>query len=528
MLRAALLAALALVAALAAACGGGAASGEADPASAAPANAMAYIEIAVRPEGDTREDALAAAGKVLATDDPEGKIREFFDKAMAEEDADTADLDYDKDIKPWLGERAGVWFNNKLDADGDPGGAVLVAVTDSDAALDAIHKGYSNSGEKLTKRSYNGVDYEVDEDGTAIGIIGDDFLAAGPEATFKTTVDAQKDGGTLAESDRYKKALGNLADERLAHFYVDPKQALALAAQSNSGTDQQELQQIQQVIPFDKLGALMGSFSADADRLALDMVVNAEGGGGSLGALGDLYSTGSTPLLKELPGETWAAFGSPKYGQSIKAALDQYAGLLGGTAAREQLKNQLGIDLDEDILSWIGDVAFFVRGDTVRTVDGGVVIQVTDSAKAEKGFNKLIGLMQSAGGVSAKPVSVEGAATAFQVSDPSIPKPIVIARSDKKVVGAYGMEAAKAALNPQSKLEDSDTWSAATDALGVDDMQPGMFVAMPPILSLVESSGESDPDYQKAKPYLEAYDVFAIGTKTSDGGGRVRFAAGLK
>jgi hypothetical protein len=527
MLRAVLLAALSLVAVVVAACGGGPASGEADPASAAPADAMAYIEVVVRPEGDMREDALAAAGKVLATDDPEGKIRELFDQAMAEEDADTADLDYDKDIKPWLGERAGVWFSNKPDDEGDPGGAVLVAVTDSDAALDAIHKGYSNSGEKLTKRSYNGVDYEVDEDGTAVGIVGEDFLAAGPETTFKTTVDAQK-GESLAESDRYRKALDSLADERLAQFYVDPKQALALAAQESSGTDQQELEQIQQIIPFDKLGALVGSFSADADRLALDMAVDTEGGGGSLGALGDLYSTGNTPLLKELPGETWAAFGSPKYGQSIKAALDQYAGLFGGAAAREQLKNQLGIDLDEDILSWIGDVAFFVRGDTVQTIDGGVVIQVTDSAKAEKGFNKLIGLLQSAGGVSAKPVSIDGAKTAFQVSDPSIPKPIVIARSDEKVVGTYGAEAAKAALNPQSRVEDSDTWAAAKDALGVDGMEPGMFVAMPPILSLVESSGEADPGYEKAKPYLEAYDVFAIGATSSGDGGRARIAAGLK
>jgi Protein of unknown function (DUF3352) len=456
MLRAALLAALSLVAALAAGCGGGAASGDADPASAAPANAMAYIEIAIKPEGETREDALAAAGKVLATDDPEGKLREFFDKAMSEQDADTAGLDYKKDIEPWLGERAGVWFNNRLDDEGDPGGSVLVSVTDSEAALDAIHKGYANSGEKLTKRSYGGVDYEVDEDGTAVGIVGDEFLAAGPEATFKNTIDAQK-GDALAESDRYKKALEGLADQRLAHFYVDPKQALALAtSQQSTGTDQQELEQIRQIIPFDKLGAVAGSFTADGDRLALDMAVRTEGGG-SLGAFGNLYSTAGTPLLNDLPGETWAAFGSPKYGQSIKAALDQYAGLLGGTAAREQLKNQLGIDLDEDVLSWIGDVAMFVRGDSVQTVDGGVVIQVTDKGKAEKGFNKLIGLMQSAGGVQAKPVSIDGAATAFQVTIPDAPKPIVVARSDEKVVGTYGVEAAKAALNPRSKT----TWSRA-------------------------------------------------------------------
>jgi hypothetical protein len=55
-----------------------------------------------------------------------------------------------------------------------------------------------------------------------------------------------------------------------------------------------------------------------------------------------------------------------------------------------------------------------------------------------------------------------------------------------------------------------------------------MLVAVPPILSLVESSGGADADYAKAKPYLEAYDVLAFGSKSSDGGGRIRFAAGLK
>jgi hypothetical protein len=53
-------------------------------------------------------------------------------------------------------------------------------------------------------------------------------------------------------------------------------------------------------------------------------------------------------------------------------------------------------------------------------------------------------------------------------------------------------------------------------------------VAVPPILSLVESSGSTDADYEKAKPYLEAYDVFALGSTTEGGTGRVRFAAGLK
>jgi hypothetical protein len=130
--------------------------------------------------------------------------------------------------------------------------------------------------------------------------------------------------------------------------------------------------------------------------------------------------------------------------------------------------------------------------------------------------------------VRAKPVSVDGAESAFAVQDPSIPKPIVLARSADKVVVAYGADAAKAALKPQSKLGDSDTWKAAQDALDDDSMQPALLVAMEPILSLAESSGSTDASYQKAKPYLEAYDVFALGSKSSGGNALVRLAAGLK
>src|SRR4051794_25012250 len=142
MLRAASLAALSLLAALVVACGGGAASGDADPATAVPADAMLYGEVTVRPDGDLREDALAAAGKVLNTDDPQGKIHELLDKALADQGG--AGLDYDKDIAPWLGDRLGVWFSSRLEEAGDPGGSLIVDTTDPDAALDAFHRSNSD------------------------------------------------------------------------------------------------------------------------------------------------------------------------------------------------------------------------------------------------------------------------------------------------------------------------------------------------------------------------------------------------
>jgi hypothetical protein len=520
MIRAASLAALSLLAALVVACGGGAASGDADPASAVPAKAMLYAEVAIQPEGELREDALDAAGKVLNTPDPEAKIREFLDKALAEEGE--TDLDYDRDIKPWLGERAAVWLSTRLDDEGDPSGAVVVDVTDADKAMDAIRAGAKDEGRKLTDGSHNGVDYLVDEDGDAAGVVDDELLLIGPEAEVKSSIDAQK-GDSLAEADRYKEGVDALEDERLAHFYMDLRTLFRLAMQSEPNDE--DFQAFQQLIPIDKLPPVVGSFQANGERLALDVAVR----GDSLKDLGPLaagWGGGSTDLLKELPGDSWAAFGTPNYGETLKQTLNAYAGMLGGPAMKQQLKNQYGIDIDADVLDWIGDVAFFVRGDTMQSLDGAAVIQVTDSGKAERGFTKLVGLLQAAGGVKARPVNVDGADTAFSVSSPDLPKPIVLARSSERVVIAYGGEAAKAAFSPSKKLGDSELYSAATDALG--DVDPALLLSMPAVVKLVEALGATDPSFEQARPYLDAYDVIAYGIEGGDDGGRFRFVAGLK
>jgi hypothetical protein len=136
MLRAAALSLTCAVLALTAgACGESGSGGSGDPASLVPAGVSFYLEAAVQPEGDRREDALAAAGKILRTDDPATKLRELIDKELAEEDEG---LSWEKDFAPWLGEDAGVWATN-LQAD-KPSFAVIVATKDTEAAKAALAK----------------------------------------------------------------------------------------------------------------------------------------------------------------------------------------------------------------------------------------------------------------------------------------------------------------------------------------------------------------------------------------------------
>src|ERR671914_257462 len=86
MLRAALTLLCVLVALTAAGCGESGSGGEGDgPASLVPADAVLYAEAAIRPQGDAREDALAAAAKIMRNDDPATELQRLFDKLVADE-----------------------------------------------------------------------------------------------------------------------------------------------------------------------------------------------------------------------------------------------------------------------------------------------------------------------------------------------------------------------------------------------------------------------------------------------------------
>jgi Protein of unknown function (DUF3352) len=510
MLRSATLATLALLTALVAACGGGAASGEGDPSTAVPGDADFYVEVVVRPEGDLREDALTAAGKVLATPDAEREIRELIDRVFAQNP--DVDLDYGRDVAPWLGERAGLW------ADAAAGGAVaLLAATDTDEAWESIQAATRRDGKRATERSHRGVDYLVDDDGSAAGIV-DDFAAFGTEPELKRTIDAAG-GDSLADNDDYREGLDGLADDRLAHFYADLRAVFSLAAQSDPQTAR-EMQQLEALIPFDRLPPLTGALLANGDRIALDVGAHIEGN--ALRNLGAFTGVPGTPLVREVPADSWAALGSPRVGESYRVLLDQ----VGGGIAKQQLESELGLDLDQDVLSWIGDMVIFVRGTTLDTLDGGAVLEVTDEERAAAGFGKIVGLLRTRGQLDPQPVRIDGAETAFAV-DEGTPKPIVFARSDDRVVVTYGEDAAAEALDPGETFGDSDLYEQAKSLLD-DDVDPGIVLSMPALLEVVESSGETDASFERARRYLEPLTVIAVGGGLDGDRANGRVAVGLK
>jgi hypothetical protein len=520
MIRAAALslscAALALTAA---ACGESASGGDADPASLVPANAPMYFQAAVQPSGERGEDALAAAGKILRTDDPAGKLRGLINEELAQEGDG---LTWEKDFAPWLGEDAGVWVSD-LAAD-EPAFAAVVATKDSEAAAAAIQK-FKQTGEATTwtKKSHGGVDYELNADGSAVGIV-DDFAVVATEPAFKQTVDLSDGGETLADSDRYKDAIGDDADESLGHYYMDTKAIFDLAMAEDPDAAAQ-FEQFKGYFPLDKLGPVTGSFEADGDGMTLDTVLTGVPEG-PFRELAEMYAGGETELLGDLPADAWGAFAMPKLGESAKTLFDSFAGALGGAAIGAQVQQATGLNLEQDVFSWIGDAGVFVRGESEADVDGALVIQSTDDAKAGAAFGKLIGLIGKQAGAQPEPVQLDGAEQAFTLQADA-PQPVVLARGEGRVVVAFGEAAATAALSSDAKLADSELLGEVQDVLG-DDFKPSLLLSLPSVVKLVDATGAADAEFDEARPYLEAFGTVAAGGKADGDRIESRYAVTLK
>jgi hypothetical protein len=502
LIRAFLVAAVLLVAG----CGGGGSDGDADPATAVPSDALFYAEVVVRPEGSLREDALAAAGKVLRTDEPEARLRELMRSAF--EDAGE-DVDYERDVQPWLGERAGFWVEPTSEKDNF--GVLLLEAADFDKARDSLRASLERGGRTVSERSHRGVEYLVNSEEVAAGVVGD-FAAVGREPDLRRTIDASE-GSSLAEADAYREAVDALEDERLAHFWADMRELMRLAlAEDELGA----------MVPLDSLRPLAGSFAADGDRLAVELQSLTSGED----ALAPWLATGPTPLVQELPADAWAAGGAADLGEGLRTTLDQVAGAFGGIAIRRELQRETGLDLDRDLLDWIGHAAFFVRGSTPSTVDGGLVIQPTDEQRAADAFGRIVGAVQRAASVTARPIDVPGAEQAFVFNDRTVPKPIVLARGSGLVVLAFGAAAAEAALGSGERLGDTDAYAEAEELVG---MEPSFMLSMPAVLELADAAGATgEPDFTELRPYLDTLSVIAAGGIEDGDRSTARIAAGLR
>ena len=496
-------------------CGGGG-DGSDGPATLVPADAPAYFEAVVRPEGEAAESAEAALGKIIDSDDPGQEIITQIEESAAE---DGTDFDYEADIEPWLGERLGIYPSS---LEGESEVVLVLETTDPDKALEFISSQEDATGEKL---EYNGTDYELDADGDAFGIV-DDFLVFGDEAGFKKTVDTSDGDDVLADSDEFNDSVDDLPSERLATLYAVPKTFIEAIPEDE--VDPQGRDIILEALDESGDEPILGDMTASDTALTFEL---SSGGGADV-------STEESSLVSELPAEAWLGLGFADIGAAVENGLSsiENAGIPGVDAAtiREQLRAQVGINLDA-VINALGDGALFVQGTTMKNVGGALVIESTDPAASAQLLTKLQGVISRQADpkeLKVQPLASTGGDTGFQLVDPTgeLPQPIQVVQRGDRIVAGYGAGSVEQALSPQSgaaALSGSPGFTGAQEAIG--DLGIDAFLSFAPVFQLAEASGgASDPDYQRAKPYLDALDFLAVGSGSEDDRAIARFIVGLK
>jgi Protein of unknown function (DUF3352) len=568
---------------LAAGCGSSHPTGtSADPAGVVPSFAPVYIGAVVRPEGGKLEDEALAAGRALT-----GQRNPYARLLGVLRTPGSPALDYGRDVKPWLGENAGLFFTvlgstealAKLLQQGLLGtgggaewpfgtdgaqGAIVLDTSDLAAAKKFVSTQAAHAGAHTS--AYKGVSYEASAGGDAFATVGK-LVVLGTEAGVRAVIDTSQSGASLKGTGPYAQLQTVAPAGALGHVYQNPA-ALKQAHLARSGAGEGAAQSAPALL--EELGGarpLNVSLVPAAKSIALDADIGpapaaSSGSGAHQSGLASALATGSQ-ALGELPGESWLAAGLGDTGGERGGALEGLRNLLSlastlgasGTGAPPSPTspqvtlsvqgvlegmltplNVLAADTPQakrDYRAWMGEAGVFASGTTVLELKAGVVIDSTDPAASRAAVGKLASALNRSGAEASR-ATIAGTDAAIEVKVTGLPVTLVIADGlaqdgQTKFVMGVGESSITSALHPSSTMSGSAAYTAAQSALG-EGIKPSLAVDFATMLSLLEGVGLSeDPTIAPYVPFLRNSTTLAGGGRSLGGGmERLRLVQGLR
>jgi Protein of unknown function (DUF3352) len=563
--------ALLLVVGFTAGCGSGSPAGSsADPAGVVPASAPVYAQAVVRPGGDLQSNALAAGRKLTHRSAPYSELVELLQAPGSPA------LDYEKDVAPWLGPNAAIFFTSLASssslesllgstfggsaaasgsgawpfASGSGSGAqgaIVLNTSDLDKAKAFVSEAASHAG--AHGASYRGVSYELSPGGDAFAIV-DRLVVLGTESGVRSVIETSQGGSALAHDPTYVNLASVAPAETLAHVYGNPS---ALAHEDGVAVGSHGLTGLLRALggggPVNlSLVPSSSSFALDAD-VAPATGAAAGGGAGGGGLIGAAASGGSA--FGALPGDSWLAAGLGKLGSTAKEReleqLEQVLSLasgLGGKAASEAaaspqvtlsvkgiIEGLLGplrkltansAEASRDFSSWMGEAGIFASGTTILELKAAIVIDSNDPAASEAAVGKLASALRATG-EGASPTTLAGTDAAVEAKISGLPVTLVIANGrdasgKTKFVIGLSSTSVQEALDPSSTMSGSPTLTATRNAVG-EGATPTVAVNVGSLLTLLEGVGLSeDPSVAPFLPYVRAATTLSGGGKSLAGG----------
>lgn len=301
--------------------------GGAQPEDVIPATALAYVDVDLDPSAEQKLDALRFVRKFPKAPDEVKRDDVDFGEVLvkqAQKEGQLTNLNYETDIKPWLGKRFAVAV---VPEGNEFVPLVALATTDADKAKAAVAK------LDATKSYCNvGADYVV---------------CGGKQATVDGAVKSAKDA-SLAKAKNFASDMDGVGNPGIATMWLDTEAAVraGIAKAKVSASASASSAQLDDLAAKAK-GRVAAALRFDGTALELAArsfdTAKVEGKNGDTG-------------VNELPTGTLAAFGLANGGETVSKSWAE-AAKEGGTELTkmtEQLRTQFGVRLPEDLSALLG------------------------------------------------------------------------------------------------------------------------------------------------------------------------------
>ncbi len=198
-------------------------NGGKQPAAVLPGTAIAYTRIDLNPSAGQKIAAIRFMLKFPSvkenlglTGEKDDLRQKLFETIKKHSGDDLADVDYEKDVKPWLGERAGMAVLPPADGKDEPTGVLAVQVKDEDKAAKGLDKLMAKEDKKPGRAFSNGY-----------------VLLAEDQATVDSAVATSKDN-PLEKNAKFSADMDALGEQGFVSFWADMKGLASISGKVDS------------------------------------------------------------------------------------------------------------------------------------------------------------------------------------------------------------------------------------------------------------------------------------------------------
>jgi hypothetical protein len=509
-----------------------------------PASAPVYLEAIVKPTGSLKDASLTAARRLTHDQNPVGLLVHALESSPY-----LGHINFEQDVKPWLGERAGLFLTSisagtstslgvlKLSngisseallssveavltkASKHAQGAVVLETSNTGAAQSFLQSKASSAGAHSV--SFDGSSYVLDSEGLAWGLVGH-YVVLGSNTGLQNAIETEHGGSSLGHTEPYSKLAAVSEPGSLGSLYLDT------GALSSGGSSVPDLSLLEGLFPSTQQMMLSLIPAASSVTLDADLISSSPALGGEASA-----------ALGELPGSSWIAVGFGDVPTTLPANLGLVrevvslgASTVLASAGGPSLKSFFAAlashkaQLQSELSGWAGKGGLYVSGSGVLELQSGLVIDVTEPTRAKEAVDQ-IGALMSASGAIVEPVTIAGTEAAASIKLNGFPLTLDMGYGDGKFVIGVGEGSVTGALNPSSRFSSSQAYSAAKKTLE-GQFSPTAVVEFPSLVGFVEGLGLGENQATSSvMPYLRSLATLVAGQQDESGVIRARAVLGL-